>query len=324
MSHITDEQRCTIQRMKEVGYQQKQIAVAIGKSASAVSRELRRNCDERNAAYRADLAARKSAKRKKEKPKAVRFTAALRFYVEERLALKYSPEQIVGVARQEGLDMVSHERIYQHIWQDKKHGGILHEHLRTRGKRYRKRGAAKDRRGIIAGRVDIDQRPAVVDKRKRFGDLEMDTIIGRKHKGAIVTINDRASGMLLMRKVPRKESGLVAEVAIDALRTWKRHLHTATSDNGKEFADHQLIAQSLKLDFYFAKPYHSWERGSNENLNGLIRQYIPKQTDFDTLSDEFIQHVQDQINSRPRKRFNFDSPNDVFQRLTRRPRRLRL
>jgi IS30 family transposase len=317
MSHITDEQRCTIQRMKEAGYQQKQIAVAIGKSDSSVSRELRRNRDERNAAYRADLAARKSAKRKKAKPKAVRFTATMRLYVEERLALKYSPEQIVGVARQEGLDLVSHERIYQHIWQDKKHGGGLHEHLRTRGKRYRKRGAAKDRRGIIVGRVDIDKRPAVVEERKRFGDLEMDTIIGRKHKGAIVTINDRASGMLLMRKVPRKESGLVAEVAINALRTWKPHLHTATSDNGKEFADHQLIAQSLKLDFFFAKPYHSWERGSNENLNGLIRQYIPKQTDFDTLSDEFIQHVQDQINSRPRKRFNFDSPNNVYERLTR-------
>jgi IS30 family transposase len=207
MSHITDEQRCTIQRMKEAGYQQKQIAVAIGKSDSSVSRELRRNRDERNAAYRADLAARKSAKRKKAKPKAVRFTATMRLYVEERLALKYSPEQIVGVARQEGLDLVSHERIYQHIWQDKKHGGGLHEHLRTRGKRYRKRGAAKDRRGIIVGRVDIDKRPAVVEERKRFGDLEMDTIIGRKHKGAIVTINDRASGMLLMRKVPRKESG---------------------------------------------------------------------------------------------------------------------
>jgi IS30 family transposase len=157
----------------------------------------------------------------------------------------------------------------------------------------------------------------VVEERKRFGDLEMDTIIGRKHKGAIVTINDRASGMLLMRKVPRKESGLVAEVAINALRTWKPHLHTATSDNGKEFADHQLIAHKLKLDFFFAKPYHSWERGSNENLNGLIRQYIPKRTDFDTLSDEFIQHVQDQINSRPRKRFNFDSPNNVYERLTR-------
>lgn len=317
MSHITDEQRCIIQRMKKAGHQQKRIAEAIGKSESAVSRELRRNCDQRSGAYCADLAGRKSALRKKNKPKAVRFTAAMRLEVQEQLALKLSPEQIVGVAEREGRDMVSHERIYQHVWQDKKRGGFLHEHLRTRGKRYRKRGAAKDSRGIIAGRVDIDQRPAVVEKRKRFGDLELDTIIGRKHKGAIVTINDRASGMLLMRKVPRKESALVALAAIDALRKWKPLLHTATSDNGKEFADHQLIARKLKLDFFFAKPYHSWERGSNENLNGLIRQYIPKQTDFDTLNDEFIQHVQDQINSRPRKRFNFDTPINEFKRLTR-------
>lgn len=302
--------------MKKARYQQKQIAEAIGKSGSAVSRELRRNCDRRSGVYNAELAARKSSQRKKDKPKAVRFTATMRAEVEGQLAQKLSPEQIVGVALREGRDLVSHERIYQHIWQDKKRAGHLHEHLRTRGKRYRKRGAAKDSRGIITGRVDIDQRPAVVEKRQRFGDLEMDTIIGRKHKGAIVTINDRATGMLLMRKVPRKESALVAVAAINALRKWKPLLHTVTSDNGKEFADHQQIASKLKLDFFFAKPYRSWERGSNENLNGLVRQYIPKQTDFDTLSDEFIQHVQDQINNRPRKRFNFDTPINEFKRLT--------
>ena len=247
----------------------------------------------------------------------MRFTAAIRAKVERQLAQKLSPEQIVGVAVRAGRDMVSHERIYQHIWQNKKCGGHLHERLSTRGKPYRKRGAAKDSRGIIKDRVGINQRPTVVERRKRFGDLEMDTIIGRKHKGAIVTINDRASGILLMRKVPRKESGLVAQAAIEALRPWKPLLHRATSDNGKKFADHQLIARKLQLDFFFAKPYHSCERGSNENLNGLIRQYIPKQTDFDTLTDEFIQYVQDQINSRPRKHFNFDTPSNEFNRLTR-------
>ena len=303
--------------MKKAGYQQKQIAEAIGKSDSAVSREIRRNCDRRSGAYLADLAARKSELRKKTKPKATRFTAAMRAYVQELLRSKHSPEQIVGVALREGRDMVSHERIYQHVWRDKRCGGTLHEHLRTRGKRYRKRGAAKDSRGIIRGRVDIDQRPSIVQKRTRFGDLEMDTIIGKGHKGAILTINDRASGMLLMRKVERKESDLVAKAAIDALRHWKPLLHTATSDNGKEFADHQHIASKLQLDFFFATPYCSWERGSNENLNGLIRQYIPKRTDFDTITDEFIQHVQDQINNRPRKRFNFDTPINEFKRLTR-------
>jgi transposase, IS30 family len=317
MSHITDEQRCIIQRMKKAGREQKLIAEAIGKSESAVSREIRRNCDQRSGVYIADLARRKSAQRKKEKPKAVRFTAAMRSEVEGQLARKLSPEQIVGVAQREGRDMVSHERIYQHVWQDKKRGGTLHGNLRTKGKRYRKRGAAKDSRGIIVGRVDIAERPAIVQRRKRFGDLEMDTIIGKGHQGAILTINDRATGMLRMRKVPRKEAGTVAQAAIELLRPWKPLLHTATSDNGKEFADHQRIATRLGLDFFFAKPYRSWERGSNENLNGLIRQYIPKKTDFNTLTDEFIQHVQDQLNARPRKRFNFDTPINEFNRLTR-------
>lgn len=302
--------------MKEAGHRQKDIAVAIGKSPSAISRELRRNRDARNDAYRADLAARKSNKRKKEKPKAVRFTADMRGYVEELLARKLSPEQIVGVAVAEGREMVSHERIYQHVWQDKKRGGALHQHLRTRGKRYRKRGAAKDSRGIIPGRVDITQRPLVVEKRERFGDLEMDTIIGKGHKGAIVTINDRATGLLRMRKVVRKEAALVAQAAIELLAPWKPLLHTATSDNGKEFADHGMIAEELDIDFFFAKPYHSWERGSNENLNGLIRQYIPKKTDFSTLTDEFVQDIEDQLNNRPRKRFGFRSPNDIFDSKT--------
>lgn len=298
--------------MKKAGHWQKEIAVAIGKSGSTVSRELRRNRDERNGAYRAELAARKSAARKAEKPKAVRFTAEMRAWVEEQLARKYSPEQIVGVAGREGRTIVSHERIYQHIWQDKRRGGSLHEHLRTRGKRYRKRGAAKDRRGAIVGRVDIDQRPAVVEERKRFGDLELDTIIGKNHKGAIVTINDRATGLLRMRKVERREADRVADAAIGMLLPWKAALHTATSDNGKEFAMHQRVAEDLEIDFYFAKPYHSWERGSNENLNGLIRQYILKRTDFAEISDEYIQYVEDELNNRPRKRFGFQSPNTIF------------
>ena len=253
--------------MKEAGHQQEQIAMAIGKLASALSCEPRRNCDERNAVYRAGLAPRKSAKRKEEKPKAVRFTATMRLYVEERLSPKHSPEQIVGVFRMEGLDMVSHERIFQQFWQDKKRGGTLHGHLRIRGKRYRKRGAVKDRRGITTGPVDIDRRPAVVEKRKRSGDLETDTFIGRKHKGAIVTMNDRASDMSIMRKAPQKGSALVAEAAIKALLKWKPLLHAVSSDSGKEFADHQVITRSLKLDFLL--------RQTTPQLGALIKPRSP-------------------------------------------------
>ncbi len=316
MSHITDEQRCTIQRMLQNQFQHKDIAKAIGKSPSAVSREVARNCDRRSGEYRVGLACRKSSLRKKLKPKAVRFTPAMCAYVETLLAKKYSPEQIVGTAAKEGVECVSHEWIYQHIWRNKKRGGRLHEDLRTRGKRYRKRGHVKDRRGIIPGRVDISLRPAIVEQRERFGDIELDTVIGKGHKGAILTINDRASGVLRMRKVERKEASLFAAAAVQLLHPWRSRLHTATSDNGKEFAEHQHIAEQLDLGFYFARPYHSWERGSNENLNGLIRQYIPKKTDFSTLTDEFIQTVEDELNNRPRKRFGFETPNTIFERMT--------
>ena len=222
----------------------------------------------------------------------------------------------MGVAKGEKRPIVSPERIYQHVWSDKKQGGSLHTHPRTRGKRYLKRGAAKDGRGIIVGRVDIDQPPAIVEKRKRFDDLEMDAIIGKYHKGAIVTVNDRATGLLHLRKVESKETHGVAKAAIAALRLWKHLLHTATSDNGKEFAQHQRIADKLQLAFYYAKPYHSWVRRSNENLNGLIRQYIPKKTDLRELTGEFIQYVEDELNNRPRKRFKFRSPLTTFERLT--------
>lgn len=298
--------------MLTAGYKQKEIAERIGRDKSVVSREMRRNADNRNQVYKPELAQRKYEKRLKEKPKHIRFTAQVRQTVEAKLQQKLSPEQIAGVCSQEGLVCVSPERIYQYIWQDKKQKGILYTNLRTQGKRYRKRGNSKDARGIISGRVPIEQRPVEVAEKQRFGDLEIDTIIGKNHKGAIVTINDRATGMLLMKKVERKEAALVKQAAIDLLEDWMPHLHTITADNGKEFALHQEIAQQLTIDFYFANPYHSWERGANENLNGLIRQYIPKQTDFNNLTDHYIQHVQQQLNNRPRKRFNFLSPFVIF------------
>ena len=225
------------------------------------------------------------------------------------LLLKYSPEQIVGIAKKEGLPCVSHERIYQHIWSDKRRKGTLYTHLRSKGRRYRDRSLMRNKRAQIVGRVDISERTVVVDERKRFGDLEVDTIVGKDRKGAILTINDRATGVLKMKKLNGKNASELAEACISALSHWVPNLMTITADNGKEFADHQTIAKKLNIDFYFAKPYHSLERGSNENLNGLIRQYIPKKTDFSTITEEYVQFVEDQLNNRPRKRFNFETPN---------------
>lgn len=315
MSHLTEHQRYTISCLLQIGRSQTFIASSIGKDKSVVSREIRRNADERNGEYRSDLAQRKYEKRQQEKPKKIRFTEPVCTYVEDKLRQKYSPEQIAGEARRLSIDCVSAERIYQHVWRDKKHKGQLFEHLRTQGKRYRKRGSLKDKRGLIKDRTDINERPEIAESRSRAGDLEIDTIIGKNHKGAIVTVNDRASGKLKMKKLKSKEAAELSQAAIELLSEWKPHLKTITSDNGKEFGEHKKISQALDVDFYFAHPYHSWERGANENLNGLVRQYIPKKTNFETITDEYISFVENELNNRPRKRLNFDTPNHVFNQL---------
>ena len=207
---------------------------------------------------------------------------------------------------------MSHESIYNYIWSDKRKGGDLYIHLRNQGKRYRKRGGSKDQRGLITNRIPINKRPKEVEEKSRFGDLEIDTIIGKDHQGAIVTINDRKTGLLKMKKVESKEAKPVRNATLEVLEEWKPMLHTITSDNGKEFALHQEIASSLDIDFYFAEPYHSWQRGANENLNGLIRQYIPKKTKFKEVTDDYIKEIETKLNNRPRKRFGYKSPNQQF------------
>jgi len=308
MKHLTVEQRYTISVMKQKGYTQEDISKAIGKDKSTVSRELRRNCDLRSGAYRHELAQRKCEQRHHAKAKKLRFTEQVREYVDTWLQEDYSPEQIAGRAKLDNVECVSHERIYQYVWADKKAKGSLFVHLRRKGRKYRKRGAAKDSRGIIKDRVDISQRPAIVDEKTRLGDLEIDTVIGKNHKGAILTINDRVSSYLWMTKLNGKNAGELATKAVEILQPQSHWLHTITGDNGKEFADHKKIAEDINIDFYFAKPYHSWERGANENTNGLIRQYFPKGSSFETITTNDIQYVQHKLNNRPRKKLGFLSP----------------
>ena len=202
MTHITQEQRYTICCMLKQGYKQIEIALAIGKDKTVVSKAIRRNSDKRDGVYKYEQAQKKYAKRQKEKPKRKGFTKDIQQVTELLLRNDYSPEQVVGSLKKQGKETVSIERIYQHIWENKKNHGDLHTHLRRQGRRYRKRGAMKDSRGIIRDRISIDKRPLIVEKRERFGDLEVDLIIGKNHNQAILTINDRASGMLKMKKIP--------------------------------------------------------------------------------------------------------------------------
>lgn len=298
--------------MLQAGKLQQEIANALGRCKSVISREIRRNRDLRTGEYKAQLAENKYRKRLKEKPKKVIFTEDMKQMVRQKLREKLSPEQVVGWCKEQQIACVSVEWIYQYIWQDKKRNGKLYKDLRHKGKRYRKRGNEKDSRGMLAGRVSIEERPAIVELKERFGDLEIDTVIGKKGKAVLLTINDRATGLLRMKKVSSRKAEPVKQATLELLQDWKPLLHTITADNGKEFALHQVIKEELEVGFYFAHPYHSWERGANENLNGLVRQYVPKGTCIDRLTDEFILSVQNELNERPRKRFNFMTPNQMF------------
>ena len=243
--HLTKEQRYTIFTMLKNGYSQSEVAKTIDRDKSVISREIKRNKDKRNGKYKADLAQKKYEQRKKEKLHKVVFTNKIKKYVEEKIKDDLSPEQIYGRAKTEEVKCVSHETIYQYIWKDKKNGGNLHEHLRRQGRRYRKRGNLKDSRGIIKNRISIDERPKIVDEKSRFGDFEIDTIIGKNHKGAILTINDRWSSFVWIRKLNGKNAKELAIEAINILKGIKDLIHTITGDNGKEFAMHETISKQL-------------------------------------------------------------------------------
>ena len=313
MGHLTIQQRYEISAFHSQGFSRTKIGEILGRDKSVISRELSRNSDKRNNVYKADLAQSKTEKRHKEKVKKTYFTSEVEEKVISLLEEDFSPEQIVGHCSIHNLKCVSAERIYQFIWRDKKAGGGYHKHLRSKGKRYAKRGALKGSRGIIKDRIGIEQRPLVVEEKLRLGDIEIDLVIGKDHKGALLTINDRATGVLKMAKINSKEAAEVASKTIELLQDWMPVLQTITSDNGKEFAYHKLIAEKLKIAYYFANPYCSWERGANENLNGLVRQYFPKKYNFALITEEEIIQVTNKLNNRPRKRHGFKTPNEMFE-----------
>lgn len=314
MSHLSYEQRYTIEVLLQAGELKSVIADKLNIHKSVIYRELKRNCDERNSVYKAKLAQSKYEKRIQSKPRNIKFDSELQGTVIQMIEQQYSPEQIAGVLKKQGGKTISHEIIYQFVWKNKKSKGTLFLHLRRKGRRNRKRGSSKDTRGQIVGRVGIEKRPKEAEERNVFGHLEVDTIIGQSHKGAIVTLNDRASGMLWMRKVQTRDAELVRLKLCEMLEEIKPFIRSITADNGKEFSEHQIIADEY-CDFFFANPYSPWERGSNENLNGLIRQYIPKSSDFLTLSEERIKEIEIKLNTRPRKRFDFESPIFVMDQL---------
>jgi IS30 family transposase len=231
--------------------------------------------------------------------------------VEAKIRKEWSPEQISGWLLKHYHIQVSHEWIYQYILSDKQAGGDLYKHLRCQKKR-RKRYGNRDRRGKLPNRRSIEDRPEIVGQRQRIGDWEVDTIVGKGHHQAIVTLTERKSRFSLLRKVDRRTAELVSDAMIDLLQPVADRTHTITGDNGKEFAEHERIAQELCSDFFFAHPYAAWERGSNENMNGLVRQYIPKNRELKSVSNDELEIVMTKLNHRPRKCLDFMSPFEVF------------
>jgi len=305
---LTQEQRYTIESMISNGHHQKEIAQTIGVNASTVSRELRRDGMKKES-----YCYHRAQQHAQSQPwNGYQVDPQLLKEVEQKLRVEqWSPEQISARFARDCIGSISHETIYRHLYQDKKQGGDLYLHLRHCAKKYRKRGSSREKRGRIKDQVMIDERPDVVEERSRIGDWEMDTVIGRPGGSVIVTMVERKTRYTLMALASNKEASEVGAAIFTAMRAHRDRVLTTTYDNGKEFAQHQLIAELLEAEAYFAHPYHSWERGLNENTNGLIRQYFKKGSSFDDVTPEELQMVEDKLNSRPRKCLDFQTPNEI-------------
>ena len=309
-TQLTRGKRYQIRALLKAGFSQSEMAFFVKVHKSTISREIRRNRG--NKGYRPVQAHEKALARRFAAAKRIKMTPAIIELVEHYIRQDFSPEQVSGFLDREYDLKISHETIYKHIWSDKKTGGTLYKHLRWSTRKYRKRYGTKQLRGRIAGQVSIDSRPAIVDAKTRIGDWEIDTVTGKSSKGYLVTAVERKSKFVLVKRVPDRQSDVVAKALVQLLRPYIENVLTITSDNGKEFSQHMKISKRLKADLYFAHPYHAWERGLNENTNGLLRQYFPKKMDFQKIDDKCINYAMDRLNNRPRKTLGFATPNEVF------------
>lgn len=309
MKHLNESQRYTIYRMRKDNKSQAEIARYIGVSQATVSKELRRNANSEGR-YSPGTARMFADMMKERSHRPYKFDGAMRDFIREKMERsQWSPEQIKGYCDANGLKMVSVEWIYRFVREDKRNGGTLYKHCRHR-LRHRKRPAGAGV-GHIPDRVSIHERPEDVEKREEFGHFEMDLI--QNGKDFILTIVERKTRFLLMERLPHgKNADDVARTAVRLLKPYKKHVKSITTDNGGEFAKHKLISKKLKAPVYFADPYSSWQKGTVENTNKLIRQYIPKTMDVSQLSFNKLLVFQFKINNRPRKLLFFNTPSFFF------------
>jgi IS30 family transposase len=300
-----------ISALRKQGLSQAQIARQLERSPSTISRELRRNaCNDGH--YRPSKADSRTRGRRSRSRRNQHFTAADYQLVAHYLQRDWSPEQVSGYLCRHNLLSISHETIYRHVWQDKGAGGQLHRHLRSACKQRRKRYRAYDSRGRLANKRHISERPAIVESRATVGHWEIDTVVGRGAKDCIVSLVERKTGYLLIGKLKARTKDELSQCTVSLIDAHAPDFKTITADNGTEFHGYRDIESKTGVTFYFATPHHSWERGTNENTNGLIRQYIPKGASMAKITQENCNAIARKLNSRPRKRLDYYSPEECY------------
>ena len=305
---LTQEQRYQLYRMNEMGLLQKDIAFILGFSAPTISRELKRNAGKRG---RYTLGAHKLALKRRDNKSKPRISASQWEMVEGYIQLDFSPEQIADWLKRWKLLNISHEWIYQYIHNDKQRGGDLHKHLRCKKKNRKRYGGVRNNQSLC-DRVSIEDRPKIVNNRRRYGDWEVDTVIGRQGGKVLVTLVERKSKLSIIGLSINKTAQAVKDTLVRLLSSLSSYVHTLTYDNGSEFAQHKEVDEALDSQGYFARPFCSGDRGLNENTNGLIRQYLPKRSSFDDVPESKIEWIMERLNNRPRKTLKGRTPNEVF------------
>ena len=308
---LSPEERYMLAALRRQGLNQAEIARALGRHRSTVCREVRRNSTRADGHYRAFTAQERTNGRRSRPRRNGRFTAADFALIDELLRRQWSPEQAAGYLARTGRLAISHETIYRHVWRDKREGGALHTHLRGARKRRRKRYGRYDSRGRLAGKGMISERPAEVEARGRVGHWEADTVAGAASKDCVVTLVERKTGLVLIGKLPDRTAESLSRRLTRLIRGAGR-VETVTADNGTEFHGYGRVERLTGAAFYFARPYHSWERGSNENADGLLRQYLPKGESMAGLTQHRCNAIARRVNTRPRKRLGYRTPLECY------------
>ncbi len=310
---LTSGERYTISTLKRQGFTVSEIAYEIGRHRSTIYREIKRNsCNDGR--YRVFKASSRTRGRRSRSRRNQQFSNDDFKIVNKYLRMKWSPDQISKTLCDEGVLNISHETIYKHIWLDLYNGGNLYTHLRQSQKQRRKRYNAYDSRGLLAGKRHIDQRPQVATSRKRIGDWEIDLVMGRSDKDCILTLVDRKSGFTKIYKLKNKTKKETNKKLLKLMSALDTKVKTITADNGTEFHGYKEIEEKTGVKFYFCTPYHSWERGTNENTNGLIRQYLPKGESMASLTQRKCNKIAHELNTRPRKRHGYKTPLFVYEK----------